>query len=97
MGKRDNLYTLKDMIEFDEGYFEQATSERIELKRGRGSQRQKNIDVMAGSTPLTKENGISYPILDTLKWVRIAISNAKRTLLSVYPKIKSKYLQAIFR
>lgn len=60
MGKRDSLYTLKDMIEFDEGYFEKATSERVKLKRGRGSQRQNNVAVMAESIPLTKENGVSY-------------------------------------
>ena len=29
----------------------------------------------------------------TLKWVHIAISNAKRTLLGMYHKIKGKYLQ----
>ena len=29
----------------------------------------------------------------TLKWVHIAISNAKRTLLGIYRKIKGKYLQ----
>ena len=29
----------------------------------------------------------------TLKWVHIAISNAKRNLLGVYHKIKGKYLQ----
>lgn len=29
----------------------------------------------------------------TLKWVHIAISNAKRTLLGIYHKIKGKYLQ----
>ncbi len=29
----------------------------------------------------------------TLKWVNIAISNAKRTLLGVFHKIKGKYLQ----
>ncbi len=153
MGKRDNLYTLKDMIEFDEGYFEKATSERVKLKRGRGSQRQKNVAVMAESIPLTKENGVNYnhpgyfkmkvlnshlkneinqvvqenfdqasivfsdkstsyvnisnfveahltqksdnlTTKETLKWVHIAISNAKRTLLGVYHKIKGKYLQA---
>jgi hypothetical protein len=60
MGKRDNLYTLKDMVEFDEGYFEKATSEKVKLKRGRGSQRQKNVAVMAESIPLTKDNGYSY-------------------------------------
>jgi len=30
----------------------------------------------------------------TLKWVHIAISNAKRNLLGVYHMIKGKYLQA---
>ena len=30
---------------------------------------------------------------NTLKWVHIAISNAKRNLLGVYHKIKGKYLQ----
>lgn len=30
---------------------------------------------------------------DTLKWVHIAISNAKRNLLGVYHKVKGKYLQ----
>jgi len=29
----------------------------------------------------------------TLKWVNIAISNAKRTLLGIYHKIKGQYLQ----
>jgi len=28
-----------------------------------------------------------------MPWVHIAISNAKRTLLSIYHKIKGKYLQ----
>ena len=31
--------------------------------------------------------------ISTLKWVHIAISNAKRTLLGIYHKIKGKYLQ----
>ena len=30
---------------------------------------------------------------NTLKWVHIAISNAKRTLLGIHHKIKGKYLQ----
>lgn len=153
MGKRDALYQLEGAIEFDEGYFERATSEKVKLKRGRGSQRQMNVAVMAESTPLedintgvktsqcryfkmrvltdhraaainsiVKENfsessivfsdkSTSYvDIADyvdihvseksdkkttktTLKWVHIAISNAKRTLLGVFHKIKGKYLQ----
>lgn len=153
MGKRDALYRLEGATEFDEGYFEKATSEKVKLKRGRGSQRQMNVAVMAESTPLENiETGISSSqcryfkmkvlhdhkaetinevieenfseksivfsdksssyvnISDyveihiteksdkqvtktTLKWVHIAISNAKRTLLGVFHKIKGKYLQ----
>jgi uncharacterized protein YozE (UPF0346 family) len=154
MGKRDSLYQLEGAIEFDEGYFEKATSQKVKLKRGRGSQRQINVAVMAESTPLENiETGVkssqcryfkmtvlhnhkantindlveesfeeksivfsdkstSYVDISdyvethmteksdnqvtktTLKWVHIAISNAKRTLLGVFHKIKGKYLQA---
>ena len=54
MGKRDNLYQLEGMIEFDEGYFTTETNEKDKqnLKRGRGSQKQTNVAVMAESTPL---------------------------------------------
>jgi hypothetical protein len=52
MGNRDALYTLEGMVEFDEGYFEIATSSGIKLKRGKGSQKQQNVAVMAESTPL---------------------------------------------
>ena len=38
IGKRDSLYKLTGSIEIDECYFEQATSENIKLKLGRGSQ-----------------------------------------------------------
>lgn len=155
MGKRDDLYKLEDMVEFDEGYFEIATKEKDKknLKRGRGSQRQSNVAVMAESTPLEnpktgkksshcryfkmkvldthKKEEVNSTITDnfeemsivfsdkstsyvdisdyvemhitekssrettvsTLKWVHIAISNAKRTLLGIYHKIKGKYLQ----
>lgn len=153
MGKRDALYQLEGAIEFDEGYFEKATSQKVKLKRGRGSQRQMNVAVMAESTPLedlktgiksrqcryfkmkvlhdhkadtindvVEENFEDRSIIfsdkstsyvdisnyveihmteksdkkttkSTLKWVHIAISNAKRTLLGVFHKIKGKYLQ----
>ncbi len=39
MGKRDDLYQLQGEVEFDDGYFEKATSKHVKLKRGRGSQR----------------------------------------------------------
>lgn len=37
MGKRDDLYNLEDMVEFDEGYFSVETSEKdkANLKRGK--------------------------------------------------------------
>ena len=58
MGKRDDLYPLTGMIEFDEGFFEIATpeKERKNLKRGKGSQRQKDVGVMVESTPLEDIN-----------------------------------------
>jgi len=155
MGKRDALYQLTDMVEFDEGYFEKEVSKhtKSKLKRGKGSQRQSNGAVMAESTPLEdvetgkisrhcryfkmkvlnnhKSDEIKKVITEsinsktfvfsdksksyvdmsdyieahlaeksskettseTLKWVHIAISNAKRNLLGVYHKIKGEYLQ----
>lgn len=155
MGNRDDLYTLEDMIEMDEGYFKVETTqfERDNLKRGKGSQGQQNVGIMAESTPLEDvETGeksshcrfFKMKVLDshksesinemlkesidekdivmsdkstsyvdisdyvevhvmeksskettetTLKWVHVAISNAKRTLLGNYHKIKGKYLQ----
>lgn len=58
MGKRDDLYSLTGMIEFDEGFFEIATSEneRKSLKRGKGSQRQEDVGVIVESTPLEDIN-----------------------------------------
>jgi len=154
MGKRDSLYQLNGSVEFDEGYFEQATGEGVQLKRGRGSQKQAKVAVLAESTPLEdietgeissqcryfkmktlnshqktaanelvveyihekaiifSDQSTSYTDFanlvemhisekssekttkTTLKWVHIAISNAKRNLLGVYHMIKGKYLQA---
>ena len=39
MGKRDALYNLKDMVEYDEAYFSIATKDPLNLKRGKGSGR----------------------------------------------------------
>ena len=54
MGKRDAMYLLKGMVEYDEAYVEKATAEKIQnqLKRGKGSQRQVIVAVAAESTPL---------------------------------------------
>lgn len=154
MGKRDEMYKLEDMVEFDEGYFEKATPENTVLKRGKGSQKQSNVAVMAESTILEdiktgkqsrycryfkmnvldnhQADAINTSVLEninqasivfsdrsksyidiadlvevhiseksskqttktTLQWVHIAISNAKRTLLGIYHKIKGCYLQS---
>ena len=156
MGQRDSRYNLTGMLEFDEGYFEKATSDKDKrgLKRGKGSQKQQNVAVIAESTPLEdvdsgkKDKHVRYfkmNVLDshkakdidktiqeninkesvifsdksnsyinmvdyvevhlmeksgkdttntTLKWVHIAIANAKRTLLGIYHRINGEYLQA---
>lgn len=54
MGKRDSLYKLEDMVEYDEAFVSKATksSERKKLKKGRGSQKQASVAVMAESTIL---------------------------------------------
>jgi len=155
MGKRDSLYQLNDMVELDEGFFETEVSGKVrsKLKRGKGSQRQENVAVMAESVPLEdletgkKSKSCRYfkmQVLDnhsgesitkvvqesideksivftdksssyidickyvevhlmeksnaqvtkeTLRWVHIAISNAKRTFLGVFHKIKGANLQ----
>ncbi len=153
MGNRDALYTLEGMIEFDEAYFEIATPDGIKLKRGKGSQKQQNVAIIAESIPLENietskrssacryykmkaltshktdsineiiseniaetsivfsdkattyldiENYVEMHISEVstkdltrteLKWVHVAIGNAKRNFLGVYHKIKGKYLQ----
>lgn len=54
MGKRDDMYMLQGMVEYDEAYVEKATSEELQkhLKRDKGSQRQAIVAVAAESTPL---------------------------------------------
>lgn len=153
MGNRDARYTLEGFIEFDEGFFETESPNGIQLKRGKGSQRQQNVAVIAESVPLENietgtqskycgyfkmkvlngddtstinkivsenigkesivfsdksntylniENYVEMHFMEkssnettksTLKWVHVAISNAKRNFLGVYHKINKKYLQ----
>lgn len=155
MGNRDELYTLQDMIEFDEAYFSVAVSEIEKSKgiRGKGAKGKQNVGIFAESIPLEdietgekskycgyfkavvlpthksdevndlveenldeqsivftdkstsyvdisdfvelhiSEKSDSQTTKETLRWVHIAISNAKRNLLGNYHKIKRKYLQ----
>jgi len=52
MGQRDQRYGLSDMVELDEGFFPHASSNNKKIKRGKGSQKMKNVAVMAESIPL---------------------------------------------
>lgn len=55
MGKRDELYTLSDVIELDEGFFSTEMDEDEKdrpLKRGRGSQKKSKVLVMVESKPV---------------------------------------------
>jgi hypothetical protein len=54
MGKRDDLYLLKRMVEYDEAYVEIANRKEVQerLKRGKGSQKQAIVAVVSDSTPL---------------------------------------------
>lgn len=54
MGQRDDRYTLKGMIEMDEGYFtiEASQHDHQTQKAGRGSKTKANVMVMAESTIL---------------------------------------------
>ncbi|SDA65793.1 hypothetical protein SAMN03080617_01538 [Algoriphagus alkaliphilus] len=63
MGRRDSLYLLKDMVEYDEGYVEVATKKQIknQLKRGKGSQRQAQVAVAVESTPLENFSSTTFP------------------------------------
>ena len=155
MGKCDDKYKLKDSVEFDEGFFSVAISskDRNKLKRGKGSERQVNVAVLAESVPLEdietgkqnkfcghfklkimtnqkseavdaifnqyvntnsivfsdmalhykgiennteqhiKEKSTKETTAKFLKWVHIAIANAKRNFLGVYHHLKAQFLQ----
>lgn len=58
MGKRDSLYQLEEMVEYDEAFIGKATnaSDQKDLKRGRGSRKQVPVAVMAESTVLEDYN-----------------------------------------
>jgi hypothetical protein len=52
MGKINFHETLKGMVEFDEGYYEVSTPDKIRLKRGRGSKKQVKVAISVESVPL---------------------------------------------
>jgi hypothetical protein len=52
MGQRDQRYGLSDMIELDDGFFPHASCNNKKIKRGKGSQKMKNVAVMTESITL---------------------------------------------
>ena len=54
MWQRDDRYRLEDMVEYDEAYVGKSTKAQVrsKLKRGRGTQKQSKVAVMAESTVL---------------------------------------------
>ena len=54
MGQRDDRYRLEDMVEYDEAYVGKSTKAQVrsKLKRGRGTQKQSKMALMAESTVL---------------------------------------------
>ena len=54
MGQRDDRYRLEDMVEYDEAYVGKSTKAQVrsKLKRGRCTQKQSKVAVMAESTVL---------------------------------------------
>ncbi len=70
MGKRDALYTLSDMVEYDDCYVSVATkkAEIGKLKRGKGSQRKVSVAVAAESVPVENpETGASGKVCGYFK------------------------------
>lgn len=58
MGRRDAKYSLKEVIELDEGFFSTEIDDNQKdkpLKRGRGSQKKSKVLVMAESIPVEGE------------------------------------------
>ena len=92
MGKRDELYTLSDAIELDEGFFSTETNQDEKdqpQKRGRGSQQKSKVLVMVenksveGKTTKTgkprKVGHLKMMVIDDLKSDTI-ISQVRRNV-----------------
>lgn len=80
MGLRDNRYTLCDEIELDEGFFKTVNiglDKKERLKRGRGSQKQTQVVVMAESKALTDQSKFKkkYKTKKQLRFVKMKVLN----------------------
>jgi DNA-directed RNA polymerase subunit RPC12/RpoP len=80
MGMRDDLYTLKEQVELDEGFFETVDIHRDyekKLKRGRGSERQTTVLVSAESLDRgTKDKFNKYSKQTKLRFVKMKVINS---------------------
>lgn len=78
MGKRNDRYTLEDMVEYDEALVGKATKVKNNLKRGRGSQKQSKVAIMAESTILEDlDSGLVEKICRYFKMKKIKNLEAK--------------------
>lgn len=89
MGQRDERYRLEDMVEYDEAFVGKATKAKVrsQLKRGRGSQKQSKVAVMAESTLLEDpESGKTDKSCRYFKMKKIKNLEAKtaQTLIKEY-------------
>ena len=103
MGKRDEGYLLTETVELDEGFFEQVkepvidelTGKKEDKKRGRGSQKQAKVLVMASTEPIETYEKHSKP--SKFRFVKMSVledltakSIEKEVKKSIDPKATAK-------
>lgn len=78
MGLREGEYTINDSIELDEGFFKTVPQEKVldeELKRGRGSQKQTIVLVMAESKEVAKEDQKKHVPNRKVRYIKMKVIN----------------------
>ena len=86
MGLRDDLYSLKDQVELDEGFFETVDIQRDyskSLKRGRGSEKQTTVLVSTESIEVEdKDKTTKYAKENRLRFIKMkVITSLKKEVL----------------
>lgn len=87
MGMRDDLYSLKDQVELDEGFFETVDIRRDysqDLKRGRGSEKQTTVLVSTESIEVETEEPVKNKKKTKLRYIKMkVISSLKKDVMKV--------------
>lgn len=74
MGERDKRYQLSDEVEIDEAFFKTVNDlNDVPLKRGKGSQQNTTVLVMAESLPVKKENRKKYGKKKRSRYFKMAV------------------------